>query len=91
VTAAGLCTAGGYAARALSLRNIVGSFVAAFIVAVLVGLAWPAAIGPVLVIAFLVVYLARVLNPAQMLKCDACGKRVKMGYTTCHHCGYSRT
>lgn len=21
------------------------------------------------------------------LRCPACGKRIKLGYTTCHHCG----
>lgn len=22
------------------------------------------------------------------LKCPQCGKRIKVGYSTCHHCGY---
>lgn len=29
------------------------------------------------------------LRGALVLKCPACGKRVKIGYTTCHHCGYA--
>lgn len=25
------------------------------------------------------------------LRCPACGKRIKVGYTTCHHCGHAIT
>jgi hypothetical protein len=25
------------------------------------------------------------------LKCPACGKRIKLGYTSCHHCGRALT
>ena len=34
-------------------------------------------------------YLLAVVNDAQMVRCYACGKRVKMGANTCHHCGHS--
>ena len=34
------------------------------------------------------VMLVLYLGGGLVLKCAQCGKRVKIGYTTCHHCGY---
>ena len=35
-------------------------------------------------------YAIAVFNDEQMIRCDQCGKRVKLGASTCHHCGYAR-
>lgn len=76
--------------RAFSIRAVLSSLFAGFLAAVLVGLVWPWAEMPALWIVAAVCYLGVVLNDGQMVKCDACGKRVKLGYATCHHCGYAR-
>jgi len=81
---------GGRIARALSLRVILFSLIAGIGVEVLVSLAWH---GLHMWIVWLVAglcYLVAVFNDEQMVRCAACGKRVKLGYSTCHHCGYRR-
>ena len=80
----------GYAQRALSLRVILGSLFVSFLGGMLVGLVWERAEMPVVWGLAAVCYLGAVADPSQMLRCDACRKRVKVGASTCHHCGYSR-
>ena len=80
----------GYAQRALSLRIIFSSLAVGFIGGVLVGLVWERAEMPVVWGLAAVCYLGAVADPAQMLRCDACRKRVKLGASTCSRCGYSR-
>lgn len=76
-------------ARALSIRVIVISLVSGIGIGVLAGMIWPAATMPVVWGSAALVYLGIVVNDEQMVKCAACRKRVKIGATTCHHCGYS--
>ena len=85
---------GGMVARAFSLRVIFLSLVVGVCAYVLVQLAWSG-------VGFWLMWLVAAGTYAlavwgggsgegQMVKCDACGKRVKMGSERCHHCGYSR-
>lgn len=60
-------------------------------VGVLVGLVRPSATMPVVWIAAAAAYVVAILNDGQMIHCAACRKRVKLGATTCHHCGYQQT
>lgn len=76
-------------ARALSLRVIVLCLVAGIGGGVLAGMAFgTAATMPAVWVIAALCYLVAVFNDGQMVKCDACGKRVKMGAQRCHHCGY---
>lgn len=80
---------GGRVARALSLRVIVVSLVGGVGIGVLVGLAWSQATIPAMWLSAAGLYGMAVMNDGQMIHCAACRKRVKLGATTCHHCGYS--
>jgi hypothetical protein len=80
---------GGRLARALSVRVIVLALVGGVGVGVLVGMKWPDATMPAVWTTAGVLYIIAIFNDGQMIKCAACGKRVKLGATTCHHCGYS--
>ena len=82
---------GGRIARALSIRVVILSLVAGVGAGVLIGLAWPAATMPVVWTVAAACYLLAIFNDAQMIRCPACRKRVKMGADTCHHCGYTAT
>ena len=78
--------------RALSIRLAVFCLLLGVFIGVLVGQVWPAATMPTMwVIAIGSWVLSVWFNTGQMVKCDACGKRVKMGFDRCHHCGYART
>lgn len=77
---------GGRLARALSVRVIVTCLVGGVGVGVLVGMKWPAATMPTVWTTAAGLYA--VMNDAQVIKCADCGKRVKLGADTCHHCGY---
>jgi hypothetical protein len=77
--------------RALSIRLAFFCFLFGLGVGVLVGMAWPAATMPTVWTVAIGSWVAAVFfNTGQMVKCDACSKRVKMGADVCHHCGYSR-
>lgn len=77
--------------RALSIRVIFLSLVGGVVGGVLVTSIAPAVpTMPVVWIVAGLVYVVAVMNDEQMVKCDACSKRVKMGASTCHHCGYTR-
>lgn len=77
--------------RALSIRVAFFCLLLGVCVGVLVGMAWPGATMPTVWIVAVGAWVAAVwFNTGQMVKCDACGKRVKMGFDRCHHCGYSR-
>lgn len=76
--------------RALSLRVGCMTLVLAVVAGALVGLAWPAAAVPVTFGVWGLGWLGYVFSDNQMLGCDACGKMVKLGASTCHHCGYVR-
>lgn len=76
--------------RALSLRVIGSSLLTGLLGGVVVGLVWPAAEMPALWIVAAGMYVLTVAASWQMVKCDDCGKRVKVGSAVCHHCGYSR-
>lgn len=85
-----LATGFGMAQRAFSLRVIFTSLVIGGIAGVVVGIYLPSLTMPAFWGVAALCYLGTVANGAQMTKCDACMKRVKMGASTCHHCGYSR-
>jgi hypothetical protein len=76
--------------RALSLRVVLSSVFTGLLAGVVVGLAWPGAVVPTMWAVAAVCYLGFVLNDGQMLRCAACGRRVKLGCSTCPRCGYSR-
>ena len=75
-------------ARAFSLRVIFFSFVFGFAVYALASFVWSGTPLAVMWTAAAAVYVMAVTNDEQMLRCDACGKRVKLGAVRCHHCGY---
>lgn len=77
--------------RAFSLRVIAVSLIGGVCFGVLAGLAWPDATMPVMWLSALGLYLIAVMNDGQMVKCDACRKRVKLGAERCHHCGFARS
>lgn len=82
---------GGRLARALSIRALLLSLVVGVCAGVVVSLIWSSvAIMWVVWPVAAVTYLLAVFNDVQMVKCDQCRKRVKMGADACHHCGYSR-
>lgn len=76
--------------RALSIRVVFFSLVFGVCVQVLVSLVWHGVGFWVVWVAAGLAYLVAVLNDQQMMRCDRCGKAVKLGYDRCHHCGYSR-
>jgi hypothetical protein len=53
------------------------------------GWLWKPLAGPITLIAFVIFWLAAVLNDEQALNCPRCGKMVKLGATACHHCGHA--
>jgi hypothetical protein len=63
----------------------------ALICGLLVGALLSAIAKPLGVVGFFVVaggiYILAALNPENVLYCPYCRKRVKIGATTCHHCG----
>ena len=80
-------------ARALSLRVIGLSLLAGIGAYVLVALVFPSAGFWVMWLIAAATYALAVWgggDNTQMIRCDACGKRVKLGAERCHHCGYSR-
>ena len=81
---------GGRLSRALSLRVLALCLVAGVGFGVLVGLVWPSATMPTVWVVAALCYVAAVLNDGQMVRCDPCRKRVKLGANRCHHCGFSR-
>ena len=85
-----LQTWGGRIGRAFSLRVVLSSLFTGLLAGVVVGLVWPAAQMVVMWSAAAICYVGFVVADGQMTKCDACRKRVKLGASTCHHCGYRR-
>lgn len=77
--------------RALSFRVGCMTLLLGVIAGALVGALWEPLAMPVTILVWVVSWLGVVMNDEQMAKCDACMKRVKLGATACHHCGYSRT
>lgn len=70
---------------ALSLRVGCSTILGILVVAFLLSLVWE----PLMWLAFPIGYLAWVgalLGPVPY--CPECGKRVKLNYARCHHCGY---
>ena len=43
----------------------------------------------VVVIPLALLAVAAYTKGGMKLKCSRCGKRIKLGYSTCHHCGAS--
>lgn len=81
--------AGGYVARALSFRVMWWSFWAGVAVAMIfVAVSLDGVAGYFGVATMGVVYLGHVLNEGVVLFCENCGKLVKVGFDTCHHCGH---
>ena len=79
--------------RAVSLRVIGYSFLAGFVTLVLAEdiLGIDSDVGATFgVIAWLGAWVAISLNDRLVLNCDECGSRVKLGFRTCRHCGYTR-
>jgi hypothetical protein len=76
--------------RGLSIRVVCLAILAGFFAGFAASFISEALVAPAIVIVMVGAWLAAVLNDEQMMRCDACLKRVKMGATTCHHCGYSR-
>lgn len=76
--------------RGISLRVILLSMIGGGIVGAVASAAWAPLGVPVTLVVWVGLWFLMVMNDGQMVRCDACGKRVKMGYSTCHHCGYSR-
>jgi uncharacterized membrane protein YoaK (UPF0700 family) len=74
-------------ARALSIRVMFFSLVVGVCAGVLVGLVWGPATMPVTWLVAAGCYVMAVMNHEQAIRCAGCGKRVKLGYTRCHHCG----
>jgi hypothetical protein len=70
-------------ARALSVRVIVVCLLGGVCIGVLAGMAWPNATMPVVWLSALGLYLIAIFNDGQMVKCDACRKRVKLGAERC--------
>jgi len=75
--------------RALSLRIFINIFAVSCFVVWLTDLflprsvlIWPACIF------FWVCWLGAVFNDDVLLDCPFCGKRLKIGKSTCHHCGH---
>lgn len=77
-------------ARALSIRVIVCSLLVGIGAGVVVGLAWPAATMPVMWVVAAGTYVLAVMNHEQAIRCASCGKRIKLGYNRCHHCGQAQ-
>lgn len=77
--------------RALSIRLAFFCLVLGICVYVLVRMAWSGVGYWLMWLVAAVAWAAAVwFNTGQMVKCDACHKRVKMGADVCHHCGYAR-
>jgi predicted amidophosphoribosyltransferase len=76
--------------RALSVRVGCGALFTAALLGALASYIWEPLAVPIAAVAFVILWLAAVANDEQMAKCDACRKRVKLGASACHHCGYSR-
>lgn len=74
----------------MSIRAVWFAFWFGVVAAVLAAFFAEALIGPAFAVGAVGYWLAIVMSDDQMMRCDACQKRVKLGATTCHHCGYSR-
>lgn len=55
------------------------------------GAIWSPLAGPVFVIALVLILGGYVLSPSTAAVCPYCRKRVKLGASTCHHCGQTVT
>lgn len=78
-------------ARAFSIRVIFLSLVVGVCGGVLIQLVWASVpLMPVVWIVAAGCYAMALFNDGQMIRCDSCRKRVKMGAERCHHCGYVR-
>jgi hypothetical protein len=69
----------------LSFRVIFGALILAFAAAFVASLIAGVLIAPVFWIAFVAVMFIAT-DPGHVLRCPHCGKRVKAGHDTCHHC-----
>lgn len=72
--------------RGTSLRVLLGTFLGAAVIGWLLSLIWEPLIY-VGVVLWPLFWLGNVLDDDKVTECPHCGKRVKYGYTTCHHCG----
>jgi hypothetical protein len=81
-----LIASGRLIAKAGSFRLIYTSLLAALLVGVPLSFLRPPLFF-VSVPVFLLVWLGNVANPAMVLKCPDCRRRVKMGAVACGHCG----
>lgn len=70
-----------------STRNIMAAFVVAALLAAIPLWIWqPLGIG-VFLIVFVIALVGAAADPSRSLYCPSCSKRVKIGASTCHHCG----
>lgn len=70
-----------------SFRFLFGNFIIAAILAAVASLVSPILGTVVLIAVFGLLVVGGAMNPNLVLYCPYCKKRVKMGATTCHHCG----
>lgn len=77
--------------NAFSFRLIFTAFLIALVPAFLGSLIAPAVGSVLFFLTFIPVWLLSAANPMVVLYCPFCGKRVKMGADSCHHCGRAVT
>jgi uncharacterized membrane protein len=73
--------------RLVSFRIGCLAAIVALIVAAIASAVWRPLVGPVFFLVFAAVMVLAMFNDRNILYCPYCRKRVKMGATTCHHCG----
>jgi hypothetical protein len=73
--------------NALPFRLVFAAFLIAAIPGYVGSLIAPAVGGVLFFGVFIPVWLLSAANPLVVLYCPFCGKRVKMGADSCHHCG----
>lgn len=87
---AGQDDAGSALRRRLEFRGVIRVIAFAAIVPLLIVLLWDDAPQWAILVGWGIggaLVLAMYVQGNLVLKCPNCGKRVKIGYTTCHHCG----
>jgi hypothetical protein len=73
--------------RIFSFRIIAVAFLIGLLFAMGAELVWKPLVAPAFFLGAVGTYALAVLNPANVMRCPHCGKRAKMGTSTCHHCG----
>lgn len=79
-----------YVERALSFRILFGCAFVAIVAGVIASLLWTP-LAYLAIPVFLVVWGLAIVNDDNVLRCPYCAKRVKLGASTCHHCGRTVT